>query len=104
MILERSKLAVGAAIVGVAILGALPLFAMASGSEGVSTGETSDAQLYNVGKSVYAQKLACTNCPMSGKPLNASVAKELLAGNQTQSLSADEKSALTAYLKRRFKL
>lgn len=99
MIFKRSKLVIGAAL-----LAALPLLATASGSEGVNTGETSDAQLYNVGKSVYAQKLACTNCPLAGKPLNAMVAKEVLAGNQTQGLSADEKSALTAYLKRRFKL
>jgi hypothetical protein len=88
----------------VAFLSSVPLSAMSSGSEGVGTGETNDAQMYNVGKAVYAQKLACANCPLAGKALNAMVAKDLLAGNQTQGLSADDRSALSTYLKRRFKL
>lgn len=86
------------------LMSALPFVALASGSEGVSGGETSEAQMYNVGKAVYAQKLACSNCPLAGKALNAMLAKDLLAGNQTQSLNADDKTALTSYLKRRFKL
>jgi hypothetical protein len=99
MFLKHAKLALATAL-----MSTLPLVAVASGSEGVSGGETSDAQMYNVGKAVYAQKLACSNCPLAGKPLNAMLAKELLAGNQTQSLNADDKTALASYLKRRFKL
>ncbi len=86
------------------LMSALPFVALASGSEGVSGGETSEAQMYNVGKAVYAQKLACSNCPLAGKALNVMLAKDLLAGNQTQSLNADDKTALASYLKRRFKL
>lgn len=99
MLLKNTKIALV-----IALTSALPLTAIASGSEGVSGGETNDAQMYNVGKAVYAQKLACSNCPLAGKALNAMLAKDLLAGNQTQSLNADDKTALTSYLKRRFKL
>jgi hypothetical protein len=88
-----------------ALFGVTHFAALASGTEGVSGAETSDAQMYNIGKSVYSQKLGCANCPMAGKTLNATLAKEILSGSQaTQGLTVSDKSALTSYLKRRFKL
>ena len=78
--------------------------ALASNSDAAGSNETSDAQAYNQGKGVYAQKLACANCPLSGKSLNATIARDLLSGKDTQSLSPDESKSLTVYLKRRFKL
>ena len=59
---------------------------------------------YNVGKGVYAQKLACKSCPLAGKSLDAAMASELLNGKETYSLSAADQQALATYLKLRFKL
>lgn len=78
--------------------------AFASGSDAAGGAETGDAHAYNLGKSVFATKLACSNCPMAGRKLDQVMAKELLAGNKQASLSADEAQALGVYLKRRFKL
>ena len=77
--------------------------AMASGSDGGSSAETGDTAAYNMGKSIYATKLACTGCPMAGKSLDAAMSKDLLA-KAPVTLSADESKALEVYLKRRFKL
>ena len=84
-----------------ALLGA-PAFA--SGSDAGGSAETGDAQAYNVGKGVYAQKLACKSCPLAGKSLDAAMARGLLTGTETYSLSGDEQQALAVYLKLRFKL
>ena len=85
-------------------LAASPVLSLASNSDATGGNETSDAQAYNQGKGVYAQKLACSNCPLAGKILNAGIARDLLGGKDTQSLSPDESKSLTVYLKRRFKL
>ena len=93
--------------VAATLLVALTLFgapAFASGSDGGGSAETGDAQSYNVGKGVYAQKLACKACPLAGKSLDAAMARGLLSGTETYSLSADEQQALAVYLKLRFKL
>jgi hypothetical protein len=76
----------------------------ASGSETMSAAPSSSAQLYNTGKAVFADKFACSNCPLAGKNLDAEVAKEVLKGNPKVALSNDESEALAAYLKRRFKI
>ena len=78
--------------------------ALASGSDASGGAETGDAQSYNVGKGVYAQKLACKSCPLAGKRLDAGMARGLLSGTETYSLSAEEQEALAVYLKLRFKL
>lgn len=78
--------------------------AMASGSDGGGSAETGDAAAYNTGKSVYAAKLACSNCPMAGKRLDAAAARELLAQPSPATLSPAEAQALQVYLTRRFKL
>ena len=90
-----------------ALLAAFTLFgtpAFASGSDAGGGAETGDAQSYNVGKGVYAQKLACKSCPLAGKSLDAAMARGLLSGTETYSLSAAEQQALAVYLKLRFKL
>ena len=81
--------------------------AWASGSDTASGGDTDDAQAYNVGKGVYAQKLGCKSCPFAGKRLDATLAREV--SNSTglpavTALSEDDKRALGVYLTRRFKL
>lgn len=78
--------------------------ALASGSDGGASAETGDAALYNMGKSVYAAKMACSGCPMAGKSLDAAMARDLMAKKPAVSLSAEESAALNVYLKRRFKL
>ena len=89
------------------LLAAFTLFgapAFASGSDAGGGAETGDAQSYNIGKGVYAQKLACKACPLAGKSLDAAMARGLLSGTETYSLSAEEQQALAVYLKLRFKL
>lgn len=78
--------------------------AAASGSDGGASAEVGDAALYNMGKSVYATKMACSACPMAGKGLDATMARELVAKKPPASLSAEESAAMNVYLKRRFKL
>jgi hypothetical protein len=76
----------------------------ASGSDGGGAAETGDAAAYNTGKGVYANKLACSSCPLAGKSVTADIARGLLKNQPDAKLSADESAALAVYLKRRFKL
>ena len=94
------KYTLAAGVLAVAMSGA----AFASGSESFSQGQSNDTRLYNVGKGVYADKFACSSCPLAGKPLNAGVAKEVLGGTPKVTLSGDEQDAVAVYLKRRFKI
>ncbi len=77
---------------------------LASGSESIGGGQTSDTALYNAGKGVYADKYSCSSCPLASKSLNASLAKEVLNGTPKVQLSAEEQAAVSMYLKRRFKI
>lgn len=86
------------------IVACASFYAMASGSDGGGSADTGDVQAYNAGKLVYAQKLACSSCLMSGKSLDATAAKNILAGKTVSGLSEDESRALAVYLNRRFKL
>ena len=91
----------------IALAAALTLSAgtsFASGSDAGGGAETGDAQAYNIGKGVYAQKLACKSCPLAGKTLDNAMARDLVAGKGTTGLSAEEQRALAVYLSRRFKL
>jgi hypothetical protein len=78
--------------------------AFASGSESIAGGQTSEAALYNAGKGVYADRFACSSCPLASKSLNAGLAKEILGGTPKMQLSSDEQAAISVYLKRRFKI
>lgn len=78
--------------------------AQASGSDGGGSAETGDAAAYNTGKAVYANKLACSTCPLAGQGVSAEIARNLLKNQPDAKLSADESAALAVYLKRRFKL
>ena len=78
--------------------------ALASGSDGGGSAETGDAAAYNTGKSVYFSKLACANCPLAGKSLDAAMARQVIEKAPAVALSDDESKALAVYLKRRFKL
>ena len=95
---KKYALAIGA------LAGAMSGAAFASGSESFSQGQNNDTRLYNAGKGVYADKFACSGCPLAGKPLSASVAKEVLGGSPKVALSSDEQDAVAVYLKRRFKI
>jgi hypothetical protein len=87
---------------------ALPLLcsaALASGVDSTGSGLSGQQQMYNAGKAVYAQKLACSDCMLAGKTLDKALAQTLLSDPmKTDKLSDDERSALTTYLKLRFKL
>jgi hypothetical protein len=87
-----------------ATLFALASVALASGSESFGSAQTGDTQAYNMGKGVYAEKLACSTCPLAGKKLDSAVAKEILNGKVTAALNEEEKAALSTYLKRRFSI
>ena len=102
MIHKLLKPTVAATLLAASFLFGAPAFA--SGSDAGGGAETGDAQSYNVGKGVYAQKLACKSCPLAGKSLDAAMARALLSSTETYSLSADEQQALAVYLKLRFKL
>jgi hypothetical protein len=78
--------------------------AVASGSEASGSAQTGDTAAYNTGKAVYATKLACAGCPMAGKSLDATAARELLTNKRGVTLTPQETAALEVYLKRRFKL
>lgn len=86
------------------VLTCASLASMASGSDGGGAAETGDAQAYNIGKLVYAQKVACSTCAMPGKTLDMAAAKQILSGKPISGLSDDESRALAVYLTRRFKL
>lgn len=76
--------------------------AFASGSESY---EDPKQKMFNTGKAVYEQKLACPTCALAGKTLDQELAKMILDdAAKTATLSADEKAALTEFLKKRFKL
>jgi hypothetical protein len=90
--------------ISVALTAALTSSAFASGSEGFSSGQSNDTRLYNAGKSVFSEKFACSSCPLAGKPLDATLAKEVLNGTPKVQLSSDEQDAVMVYLKRRFKI
>jgi hypothetical protein len=92
------------ALITAAIISALSSTAFASGSEGFSSAQNNDTRMYNAGKGVYADKFSCSSCPLAGKSLNASVAKEVLGGTPKVQLSTDEQDAVMVYLKRRFKI
>jgi hypothetical protein len=86
------------------VLGLSGSWALASGSDGTAGAETGDAQAYNVGKMVYFQKLACAGCALSGKTLDAALARDIMSGKTKVMLAEDESRALVVYLTRRFKL
>ena len=102
MIQKLFKPAAATTLLVVSALFGAPAFA--SGSDAAGGAETGDEQSYNVGKGVYAQKLACKACPLAGKSLDAAMARGLLGGKETYSLTAEEQRALAVYLKLRFKL
>ena len=87
---------------------ALPLVAsaaFASGSDSFGGGLSGEQQLYNAGKAVFAQKLACSGCAMAGKTLDKPLAQSILSeADTTAKLSDDDRAALATYLKLRFKL
>lgn len=95
---KKSVLAISALLLGVSST------VWASGSEGFSQSQNSDTRLYNAGKGVYADKFSCSTCPLAGKSLNASLAKEVLGGSPKVQLSGEEQGAVAVYLKRRFKI
>ncbi len=97
----QRTIACGAAALTLVLGGSL---ALASGSDGGGSAETGDAAAYNTGKSVYFSKLACANCPMAGKSLDAAMARQVIEKAPAVALSDDESKALAVYLKRRFKL
>jgi hypothetical protein len=76
---------------------------MASGSEGGGSAETGDTAAYNMGKSIFAMKLACDKCPLAGKTLDGAMAKQVLE-KPPVTLTANESQALAVYMKRRFKM
>lgn len=79
--------------------------AFASGSDSFGGGLSGEQAQYNSGKAVYAQKLACSDCTLAGKTLDKTQAQQVLSDTGlTAKLSEDERTALTTYLKLRFKL
>lgn len=99
--MNQSLIKRAAVLAGLAMAASL---ALASGNDAGGSAETGDAAAYNAGKSVYANKLACSSCPLAGKSLDAALARELLANKKGATLSGEESNALDVYLKRRFKL
>ncbi len=81
---------------------------LASGSYSISGGDQAN-QSYNLGKSAFYRKLACSSCPLAGQELDKAKAAELVAqlakaSELAQKLSETERDAAGVYLKRRYKL
>lgn len=77
----------------------------ASGSDSFGGGPSGEQAQYNAGKAVYAQRLACPDCALSGKRLDKMLAQQVIGDmNITAKLTDDERQALLTYLKLRFKL
>ncbi|WP_019868247.1 hypothetical protein [Methylovulum miyakonense] len=81
---------------------------LASGSYSISGGDQAN-QAYNLGKSAFYRKLACSSCPLASQELDEAKATELVAqlakaSELAQKLSETERDAAVVYLKRRYKL
>ena len=81
---------------------------LASGSYSISGGDQAN-QSYNLGKSAFYRKLACSSCPLAGQDIDQAKAAEVVAqlgqaNEWAQQLSATERDAAVVYLKRRYKL
>ena len=79
-----------------------PLPAAASGT----LGGGSSADHYALGKRVYLQRIACTDCAAAGGVGSAEAARSLLERIERDefSLKPREQRAVVAYLKRRWRL
>jgi hypothetical protein len=78
--------------------------ANASGSDrfGSSSAGTS---LYNAGKQVYAEQLACKGCAFEGQAITAEIARKIVDDKKaTEKLSQDDRDAVIAYAKKRFRI
>lgn len=66
---------------------------------------TPDYRLYEYGKEVYAVKLGCSSCPLGGKPLDESLARQFLADQSLWAgLNSKEEDAVTTFLRQMFGL
>lgn len=80
----------------------------ASGSYNISGGNPAN-QSYNLGKSAFYRKLACSSCPLADQDIDAGKAADLLGQlaadkDLGKKLSETERDAVIVYLKRRYKL
>ncbi len=90
------------ALAAVTLAWVQPVFA--SGSDSFSTTSSATGQ-YNAGKRVFAERLACDGCMFAGKSIDKDLATKVVSDPKaTQALSADEKEAVVAYAKKRFRL
>ncbi len=87
----------------------LPQHVLGSGSYDPPGASPSANQAYNLGKSVLHKKLLCEGCPLGGAEPDAGTAPALMDRLQQPDalgnvISAQEREAVVAYLKRRFGL
>ena len=73
------------------------------------SGGNSDHRIYGLGKKVFHKKVICDNCPMPGKSLTKTSAKELIESISSraegfQNFKPIERKAAIFYLKKRYKL
>ena len=79
--------------------------AHSSGSMTFDAAGSASTQAYNQGKRVASTELLCRTCPLAGQKLDKALAGRVLAESElTASLGADQRDALTVYLRRRFDL
>ncbi len=77
--------------------------AHASGTVNPGGATAGSQQLYNAGKAVFAQRLACASCPYAGRRASAELAREVLADAKTIAmLDHQEQAALRTYFEKRF--
>jgi hypothetical protein len=96
-----------------ALLSVVTCAAVASLAAGVSHASGSDnfpsssssTSLYNAGKQVFSEQLACKGCAFDGKSIDKDIAKQIVNDKKvTEKLSADDREAVVSYAKKRFKL
>jgi hypothetical protein len=78
--------------------------AHASGSDSFPSASSSTS-MYNTGKQVFAEQLACKGCAFDGKSIDKNIAMQIVSDKKaTEKLSADDRDAVVLYAKKRFKL
>jgi len=102
--MKTSAIQLIALVIGLAVATSV----LASGSYSISGGDQAN-QSYNLGKSAFYRKLACSSCPLAGQDIDQAKAAEVMAqlgqaNEWAQQLSATERDAAVVYLKRRYKL
>jgi hypothetical protein len=93
-----------ASIAACAAFSLLAGVAHASGSDSFPT-TSSGTSMYNTGKQVFSEQLACKGCAFEGKSIDKAIAMQIVSDKKiTEKLSTSDRDAVVAYAKKRFRI